>query len=89
MSNYFLGQITMAGFGFAPKNWALCNGQTLLISQNEALFALLGTTYGGDGMTNFALPNLQSRLPVHQGQGSGLSSYVMGQSGGSASVTLS
>jgi microcystin-dependent protein len=89
MSNAFLGQITMFGGNFAPRGTAFCNGQLLPINQNAALFSLLGTTYGGNGQTNFALPNLQSRLPIHQGQGSGLSAYTMGQAAGSATVTLS
>jgi microcystin-dependent protein len=88
MTVQYLGQITMCGFGFAPKGWALCNGQLLSIQQNTALFALLGTFYGGNGTTNFALPNLQSQLPVHQGQGNGLSPYVIGQAGGAANVTI-
>ena len=66
MTNPFLGEVRMFGFGFAPKNWALCNGQLLSIQQNTALFALLGTTYGGNGVQNFALPNLQSRVPMHR-----------------------
>jgi len=70
-------------FGFAPRNWALCNGQVLQISQNQALFSLLGTTYGGDGRTTFALPNLQGRFPVHAGQG-----FTLGQIGGEATHTL-
>ena len=88
MSQAFLGQIMLFGGSFAPAGWAFCNGQLIAISQNTALFALLGTTYGGDGVTTFALPNLQSRVPVHQGQGPGLSSYVMGESAGSTAVTL-
>jgi microcystin-dependent protein len=88
MSNAFLGQITMFGGNYAPRGTALCNGQIMNISQNQALFSLLGTTYGGDGSSTFALPNLQSRLPIHQGQGPGLSSYSLGQSGGSQNVTL-
>src|ERR1700693_2766888 len=88
MSNVFLGQISMFGGNFAPRGFALCNGQTLPITQNAALFSLLGTTYGGNGQTTFALPNLQSRLPVHQGQGPGLSNYVMGQTGGATAVTI-
>ncbi len=63
----FLGEIRMAGFGFAPRGWALCNGQLLPIAQNQALFSILGTTYGGDGRTTFALPDLRSRLPIHAG----------------------
>ena len=73
---------------FAPRGWALCNGQLLAISQNTALFSILGTTYGGNGTTNFALPNLQSRVPIHPGQGPGLSPYVLGQTGGIENVTL-
>ena len=86
--NPFIGQILMVAFNFAPVGWALCNGQLLSIAQNTALFSLLGTTYGGDGKTTFALPNLQSRVPVHQGQGSGLSPYVIGNVGGTENVTL-
>jgi microcystin-dependent protein len=88
MSNYFLGQITMFSFGFAPKNWALCNGQTMAIQQNAALFSLLGTSYGGNGISTFLLPNLQAALPLCEGQAPGLSSYVLGQVGGTANVTL-
>jgi microcystin-dependent protein len=88
VSEPFLGEIRMFGFNFAPVGWALCHGQLLPISENTALFSLLGTTYGGDGMTTFALPNLQSRVPVHQGQGAGLSAYVAGQAGGTETVTL-
>ena len=86
--NPFIGQILMVAFNFAPVGWALCNGQLLSIAQNNALFALLGTTYGGDGISNFALPNLQSRVAVHQGQGPGLSPYVIGSVGGAENVTL-
>jgi microcystin-dependent protein len=78
----------VVGFNFAPIGWALCNGQLLSIAQNTALFSLLGTTYGGDGVSTFALPNLQSRVAVHQGQGSGLSPYVIGSIGGTENVTL-
>ena len=84
----FLGQITLVAFTFAPQGWAFCNGQLLPIDQFAALFQLLGTTYGGDGQTNFALPNLQSRIPLHQGQGTGTSNYTIGQNGGSEQVTL-
>jgi len=73
---------------FAPQGWAFCNGQTLSIAQNTALFSLLGTTYGGNGTTTFQLPNLQSRVPIHMGQGSGLSPYIIGQMGGTENVTL-
>src|SRR5205807_2066917 len=88
MSSSFLGEIRLFSFNYAPQGWALCNGQLLAINQNQALFSLLGTTYGGNGQTTFALPNLQSRLPVHQGQGAGLSSYSLGQAGGVQSVTI-
>ena len=84
----FLGEIRMTGFNFAPVGWALCNGQTLAISQYSALFALLGTTYGGDGTSTFNLPNLQGRVPIHWDNGVGVSPYVMGESGGAENVTL-
>jgi len=84
----YIGEIRMVAYNFAPRGWAFCNGQILSIAQNTALFSLLGTTYGGDGQTTFALPNLQSRLPIHAGQGPGLSSYVLGQQGGVENVTL-
>ncbi|HEY6374459.1 MAG TPA: tail fiber protein [Edaphobacter sp.] len=85
--NPFIGQILMVAFNFAPQGWALCNGQLLPISQNQALFSLLGTYYGGDGRTNFALPNLQGRVPIHQGS-NGVGNYVMGMIGGVENVTL-
>jgi microcystin-dependent protein len=88
MSNPFLGEIRMFAGNFAPRGFALCNGQLLSIAQNSALFSLLGTTYGGDGQQTYALPNLQSRVPIGQGQGNGLSSRVMGESIGTESVTL-
>ncbi|HET8676384.1 MAG TPA: tail fiber protein [Blastocatellia bacterium] len=88
MSEPFLGMIAIYGFNFAPRGWAFCNGQILPIAQNTALFSLLGTTYGGNGQTTFALPNLQSRVPVHFGQGPGLSSYDLGQAAGTETVTL-
>jgi microcystin-dependent protein len=84
----FLGQITLVAFTFAPQGWAFCNGKLLPIDQFSALFAVIGTTYGGDGQTTFALPNLQSRIPLHQGQGPVTSNYVTGQTGGSEQVTL-
>ena len=84
----FLGEIILAGFNFAPRGFALCNGQLLAISSNTALFSLLGTTYGGDGRVTFALPNLQSRVAIGFGQGPGLSNYVLGEVGGQESVTL-
>ena len=88
MSTPFLGEIRMFGGTFAPRSWAFCNGQLLAIAQNDALWSLLGTTYGGDGQETFALPDLQGRVPVHRGQGPGLSSYDLGQMGGTESVTL-
>jgi microcystin-dependent protein len=84
----FIAEIRIVGFNFAPTGWATCDGQILSISQNTALFALLGTTYGGNGQTNFALPNLQGRAPLFWGQGPGLSNYVLGQSAGTDNVTL-
>jgi microcystin-dependent protein len=88
MSEPFLGMIAIYGFNFAPRGWAMCNGQILPIAQNTALFSLLGTTYGGNGQTTFALPDLRSRVPIHFGQGPGLSSYDLGQAAGTESVTL-
>jgi microcystin-dependent protein len=84
----FIGQITLVAFNFAPLGWAFCTGQLLPIDQNAALFQLIGTIYGGDGQTTFALPDLRSRIPLHQGQGSGTSNYTIGQTGGSENVTL-
>jgi microcystin-dependent protein len=84
----FLGTIQSFGFNFAPTGWALCNGQLLPISQNTALFSLLGTTYGGNGTSNFQLPNLQGRLPMHQGNGPGLTPRVIGEVGGTENQTL-
>jgi microcystin-dependent protein len=89
VSEPFLGEIRMFGFNFAPQGWAMCNGQLLPIDQNTALFSLLGTQYGGDGQSTFALPDLQSRVAIHQGQGAGLSPYVMGQAGGVEATTIS
>lgn len=88
MTNVYIGQVSMFGGNFAPRGSAMCNGQLLPIAQNQALFSLLGTAYGGDGINTFALPNLQSSLPLHMGQGNGLSNYALGQSGGSTNVTL-
>jgi microcystin-dependent protein len=84
----FVAEIRIFPFNFAPKGWAWCDGQLLPISQNTALFSLLGTTYGGDGKTNFALPDLQGRAPMHPGQGPGLSLHDLGETGGSETVTL-
>ena len=88
MSNPFLAEIRISTGNFAPKGWALCDGQLMPISQNTALFSLLGTTYGGDGKSNFALPNLQGSAPMHPGQGPGLSLHDLGESSGSDTVTL-
>jgi microcystin-dependent protein len=88
MTDPFVAEIRVVGFNFAPTGWAQCNGQLLPISQNTALFSLLGTFYGGDGKSTFALPNLQDSAAVHQGQGPGLSDYFLGQQGGEQFVTL-
>ena len=88
MANPFVAEIRIVGFNFAPAGWATCDGQLLPISQNTALFSLLGTTYGGDGKSNFALPNLQGNFPMHPGQGPGLSDRFLGEEGGAAAVTL-
>jgi microcystin-dependent protein len=88
VSEPFLGEIRMVGFNFAPVGWFLCNGQILPISQYTALFSLLGTTFGGDGRTTFALPNLQGRVPVCAGNGAGLNPVVWGEMGGAASVSI-
>jgi microcystin-dependent protein len=83
MAQPYVGEIRMFGGNFAPAGWMFCNGQLLPISENETLFQLIGTTYGGDGESTFALPNLQGRVPVHQGNG-----YILAETGGSESVTL-
>jgi len=83
MAEPFLAEIRLMSFNFAPKGWALCNGQTLPINQNQALFSLLGTTYGGDGRVNFKLPNLQGRVPVHEGSG-----FTLGEMGGQEAHTI-
>lgn len=88
MSEPFLGELRLVGFNFAPRGWALCNGQVLTISSNTALFSLLGTTYGGDGRTTFALPDLRGRAPLHAGNGPGLTPRQLGEQGGVESVTL-
>lgn len=88
MSDPFIGQIIMFGGNFAPRGWAFCDGQLLQIATNSALFSILGTTYGGDGRTNFGLPDLRGRVPIHNGAGVGLDSYRLGQKGGSEEVTL-
>lgn len=86
--NNYLGEIKMFAGNFAPTGWALCDGQLLPIAQNQALFALLGTTYGGDGITTFALPDLRGRVPIHAGTGTGLSARQLGEMGGQESVVL-
>lgn len=88
MSQPFLGEIRIFGFNFPPRGWAFCQGQLLAISQNTALFSLLGTTYGGNGTNNFALPDLRGRVPISFGQGLGLSNYVQGEITGTETVTL-
>jgi microcystin-dependent protein len=88
MSTPFLAEIRMMGFNFAPRGWATCDGQILPISQNTALFSLLGVNYGGNGQTTFGLPNLQGKAPIHPGQGPGLSLYDLGETAGSSSITL-
>ncbi|PXF28721.1 hypothetical protein WH50_24745 [Pokkaliibacter plantistimulans] len=84
----YLGEIRIFAGNYAPENWALCNGQLLAIVDYQALYALIGTTYGGDGRSTFQLPNMNGSIPIGQGQGTGLTNRVMGQSGGSQSVTL-
>ena len=88
MADPFVAEIRIFPFNFAPKGWAFCDGQLLPLSQNTALFSLLGTTYGGDGRSNFALPNMQGNAPMHPGQGPGLSLHDLGETGGSETVTL-
>src|SRR3954453_3525649 len=88
MADPFVAEIRIFPFSFAPKGWAFCDGQLMPLSQNTALFSLLGTTYGGDGKSTFALPDLQGSAPLQPGQGQGLSLYDLGQQGGSETVTL-
>ncbi|MEA2822491.1 MAG: hypothetical protein QOJ86_4495 [Bradyrhizobium sp.] len=88
MADPFVAEIRIFPFFFAPKGWAFCDGQILPLSQNTALFSLLGTTYGGDGKSNFALPNMQGNVPMHPGQGPGLSLHDLGETGGSETVSL-
>ena len=88
MSTPFIGEIRMFGFGRTPNGWQGCDGSLLAIAEYDALFALIGTTYGGDGQTTFAVPDLRGRLPIHQGQGPGLSNYVIGQRAGTETVTV-
>ena len=88
MSEPFIGQLALVPYDFAPRGWAFCHGQLLPINQNTALFSLLGTRFGGNGQTTFALPDLRGRVPVGVGQGAGPETYALGQIGGSADVTL-
>ena len=88
MSEPFIGQISMFAGKFAPRNWAFCDGQVMPIAQYTALFSILGTTYGGDGVNYFNLPDLRGRVPVHVGQGNGLSTYVLGETFGNETTTL-
>lgn len=88
MAEPFIGEIRMFAGNFAPVGWSFCEGQLVAISENETLFNLIGTTYGGDGQSTFALPDLRGRLPLHQGQGPGLATYVIGETGGVEQVTL-
>lgn len=88
MSEPFVGEIRMFGGSFAPRGWAFCEGQLLAVNQNDALFSLLGTIYGGDGRTTFGLPDMRGRVPVHMGQGPGLSDRRLGSKGGEENVTL-
>jgi microcystin-dependent protein len=89
MSEPFVGEIRMFAGNFAPRGWSFCNGQLMAISQNSALFSLIGTIYGGDGRTTFALPDLRGRVPLHAGEAPGLSHYALGQRGGAEQVALS
>ncbi|RYU95931.1 hypothetical protein EWM59_09430 [Emticicia agri] len=89
-SSPYIGEIAQFGFGFAPSGWAFCNGQLIPIAENEALFQLIGTTYGGDGQSTFAVPDFRGRVPIHQGQGVGnIYNYTIGQSGGTEAHTIS
>ena len=88
MADPFVAEIRIFPFNFAPRGWAFCNGQLMPLSQNTALFSLLGTTYGGNGLSNFALPDMQGNAPMHPGQGPGLSLHDLGETGGSETVTL-
>src|SRR3954471_5485480 len=88
MGQPFVGEIRMFGGNFAPAGWAFCSGQLMPISENDTLFTLIGTTYGGDGQETFGIPDLQGRLPIHMGQGSGLSSHTIGEKAGTETVTL-
>jgi microcystin-dependent protein len=87
MSDQYVGEVRLVGFNFAPIDWALCNGQQISIAENSVLFNLIGTTYGGNGTTTYNLPNLQGRIPIHQGS-NGTSNYIIGQTGGVENVTI-
>ena len=88
MANPYVGEIRLFAGNFAPQGWMFCDGTVLAIAENTTLFNLIGTTYGGDGQTTFALPDLRSRVPIHMGQGAGLSNHALGQNGGTETVTL-
>src|SRR3977135_1356058 len=88
MSQQYVGEVRCVGFSFAPAGWALCNGALMPIAENDTLFNLIGTTYGGDGQNTFGLPDLQGRTPIHMGQNSSGNNYTIGQSGGVEAVTL-
>jgi microcystin-dependent protein len=88
MGQPYVGEIILVGFNFAPAGWAFCNGQLMPISENETLFQLIGTTYGGDGLSTFGLPDLRGRIPIGAGQGSGLQNYFLGETSGSETATL-
>ena len=88
MSEPYIGEIRMVGFNFAPQGWAMCNGQLMSIGENDALFTLIGTTYGGDGQSTFALPDFRGRIPIHQGTGSSGTTYTIGERGDTETVTL-
>jgi microcystin-dependent protein len=88
MADAFMGEIRMVGFNFAPRGWAFCDGQLMRISQNQALFSLLGTTFGGDGRTTFALPDFRGRAPIHRGQGHELTNRELGEIGGLETVSI-
>jgi microcystin-dependent protein len=88
MASPYVGELRIFAGNFAPAGWLFCQGQSLPISENETLFQLIGTTYGGDGQSTFALPDLRGRIPIHQGQGPGLQSYILAQTGGTEQVTL-
>lgn len=88
MSNMFIGEVRLFGGSYAPRNWAFCDGRLVNISENDDLFALIGTIYGGDGSNTFALPDLRGRVPINQGQGQGLSNYTMAETGGTTTVRL-